>query len=216
MQNTRYAIRNTQYEKGMTLIELMVALMVASIVLAAIASLAFAMGTANDSSNLLSKTQAQIRFTTVRLSDLIRHSRLVCVPNNSDDLAIWQGDFDGDNQMDPNELVYIEAGAGRNYIKLLEFPNASGSSVSLSDIQSGSAKQALINSYSERQVALIPLCSNVQFYPAAITAESDLVSILFEVADDEGSHQYQITATLASQAANLIDDAATSIISDDD
>ena len=48
--------------KGFTLVELLVALMVTSIILAAVATLAFAMGSVKDSTDDTSSKQAQLRL----------------------------------------------------------------------------------------------------------------------------------------------------------
>ncbi|MHC4076272.1 MAG: PilW family protein [Planctomycetota bacterium] len=66
-------MRQTGYKKGFTLAELLIALMVTSIILAAVATLAFAMGSANDTGDDISAKQAQVRYATLRICELIRH-----------------------------------------------------------------------------------------------------------------------------------------------
>jgi len=70
--------------KGFTLVELLVALVVTSIILAAVATLAYALGTVNDSSNDTAVKQAQLRYATLRISDLIKYSKLVYAASELD------------------------------------------------------------------------------------------------------------------------------------
>jgi len=176
---------------GFTFVELLVALMVASIIFTAVASLAYALGTANDAAGDKAEKQAQVRFATLRISELIRHCKLIDTPGN--DIAVWKADSDGDNQIDLNEQVYIEAGEGRDHIQLHE-PGVN-------------------------PVVLIPQCSNVQFRfdePLLPPMKRKFVSISFDLVENGVSHQYQINAALRGWAGNLLNDAGDAIMSDDD
>jgi hypothetical protein len=155
-----------------------------------------------------------VRYATLRISELIRHCKLIC-GTPGDDLAVWQADTDGDKKIDPNELVYIEAGSGRNYIKLLDFPGASAAEVLLSDIRSGSAKAPLVALYNERRVTLIPVCSGVQYVPDLAPPWSKLVSVIFVLDENGVTRRYQISAALSGWAGNLLN-ASGNIVSDDD
>ncbi len=96
--------------KGFTLVELLVALMVTSIVLTTVATLAYAVGRANDSSNDTAVKQAQLRYATLRISELIRHSKLVCTAT-ANHIELWLADV--------NEPAYIDAvPTGDGYIRL--------------------------------------------------------------------------------------------------
>src|SRR3972149_4536193 len=106
--------------RGFTLAELLVALMVTSIVLAAVATLAFALGAAYETSDDISQKQAQVRFATLRISELIRNCKLICGASG-DDLAIWRADDNDDGQINISELVYIEMGPSGEHLQLCEF-----------------------------------------------------------------------------------------------
>ncbi len=199
--------------KGFTLAELLIALMVTSIVLTAVATLAYAMSSANDVSDDTSQKQAQVRFATLRISELIRHSKLI-LKANDDDLAVWRADDNGNEQINVNELVYIEAGQNRDYIRLLEFPSGTWL-LSLAGIQSGDIKPTLMSSFSARYTVLLPVCSNVQFYPGSINQWSKSVSISFGLSENDVVRQYQIEASLRGWAGNLLDGSGN-IVSDDD
>jgi prepilin-type N-terminal cleavage/methylation domain-containing protein len=201
---------NKKYKKGLTLIELLVALIVTSIVLTAVVTLAYALDTVNDVTDETSKKQAQIRFATVRISDLIRHCKLICgTPGGQ--LAVWRAD-DGDGQININELVYIERGTGNNYLRLCEFPLNDTSPVTLSEIATLST-----SGYDVRYVPLIPECSNVMFYldDTISPPKSRFVTISYDVIENGIPRQCQINATLRGWAGNLLN-ASGNIVSDDD
>ena len=62
---------------GFTLVELLVALMVCSIIFGAVASLTYAVGAAYDSTEDISRVQSYVRFTTLQVSELIRHAKII-------------------------------------------------------------------------------------------------------------------------------------------
>jgi prepilin-type N-terminal cleavage/methylation domain-containing protein len=201
--------------KAFTLVELLLALLVASIVSAAVVTLAFAVSNANDVTDNTSRTQAYIRHTTLRISELIRHCKLVC-GMSGDDLAVWRTDDNGNGQINPQELVYIEMGTGRDYVRLLDFPSAGDWQVTLSSILDGTAKQELITLCDERQTTIIPQCSNAQIVLDSAPPWSRSVSLSFDIVENGIVHQYQINATLHGWAGHLLDGSGDTINSDDD
>ncbi len=204
-------MQNTRNENGFTLVELLVALIVTGIVLAAVATLAFAVGTANDATDDSSQKQAQVRYATLRISELIRHCKLICgTPGN--DLAVWRADENDDGQININELVYIERGTGWDYLRLCEFPLSDTSPVNLSDIETLST-----SSYSVTYVRLVPQCSNVQFgFLPELPPKSSFVTISFDIVENDIVRRYQISAALRGWAGNLLDGSGNNIVSDDD
>lgn len=207
-------MRNKKYKNGLTLVELLVALMVTTIVLTAVATLAFALGNVNDTSDDTSRKQAQVRYTTLRISELIKNSRLVC-GSYGDDLAIWRADDNGDDNINPTELIYLEAGVDRSYIKLLEFTSGVGN-VLLTDIQNGTAKPTLISSCNYRRTVLVPECSYVQFQLDDVAPQSKFVSVTFNLLESDAVRQYQTNAALRGWAGNLLNEDGDAIVSDDD
>jgi len=203
--------------KGFTLVELLVALMVMSIILSAVASLSFALGNANDSSNDLSLTQAQLRSATLRLTELLKHSKLIC-GTPGDDLVVWRADDNDDGIMNLSELVYIERGSQRNYIRFLEFPSISGV-LSISNCNDASVKPELIYYLQERYTDLFQesQCSNVEFVGLnEVVARSRFVSISFDIEEGGELRNYQINASLLSWAGNLLNADSSAIVDDDD
>jgi prepilin-type N-terminal cleavage/methylation domain-containing protein len=183
-------MRDTRYEDGFTLVELLVALMVASIIFVAVATLAYTLGAVNDAANDMAEKQAQVRYATLRISELIRHCKLICGATGNS-ITIWRAD-DGNNVIDSNEQVYIEA---------------VGSRLQLRDNTSASP------------VVLIPQCSNVQFRfddSSLPVMERKFVSISFNLVENGVIRQYQISAALRGWAGNLLSADGQSIVSDDD
>ena len=58
------------------MIELLVAMVVTSVLLTSVATLAFALGSANEATGDTSLKQAQIRYTTLRIQELMRKNML--------------------------------------------------------------------------------------------------------------------------------------------
>ena len=204
-----------RYKNGFTLIELLMALVVTGIVLAAVATLAFAMGTADDTSSNTSQKQAQVRYATVRISELIRHSKLICC-STSEDLAIWRADDNSDGQVSIDELVYIERGPDRDRLRLCDFSSSDGSPISLGSIQALSTDWWSPYSSGINYTALIPECSSVEFVFDVLPPQSRFVSISFALLENDVSHQYQISAGLRGWAGNLLNQSGDSLVSDDD
>lgn len=204
-------MRKARYKKGLTLVELTVAMIVTSIVVTAVVTLANALDTVYDVTDDTSRKQAQIRFATVKISDLIRHCKLICGTPGGE-LAVWRAD-DGDGQININELVYIERGTGNNYLRLCEFPSFDTSVVSLTDIETLST-----SGYDVTYVPLIPQCNDVEFYldDPGSPPNSRFVTVSYDVVENGITRHCQINATLRGWAGNLLNEDGSSIVSDDD
>jgi prepilin-type N-terminal cleavage/methylation domain-containing protein len=205
---------NKKYKKGLTLIELLVALIVTSIVLTAVVTLAYALDTANDVADDMSKKQAQIRFAALRVSDLIRHSKLVCSATG-DDLSVWRADDDNDGQISISELVYIESGSAHDHLRLCEFPSSNNTAINLSSIGPFATNWWSAYSAEANYTGMMPECSNVQFGFDVLPPQSRFVTISFDVVENGIARQCQINAKLRGWAGNLLDSSGN-IVSDDD
>ncbi len=205
--------------RGLTLVELLIALIVTSIILASVATLAYALGTANDVSETISRDQARLRYVTLKLSQLLRNCKLVCaVPGN--DLLIWRADDNSDNLININELVWIMTGSQRDFIQLCEFKSATNQKKNLVDIRTISQLQQLRNNHNGIETMIIPQCVNARFLfdvmpnpPTRIR----FVCLSFGLLDEDGMVQrYQINGALRCWAEHLIDPAGGMVASDDD
>ena len=205
---------------GLSLIELLIALMVMSIVLTAAVTLAYAMSSAYESTKNMSDKQAQIRYSALRLSELIKNCRLICAKFSSY-IVIWRADDNEDNRINVSEIVYIETGSSANYLRLLQFyPTSSAADawVLLSNLQNWNYKGSLIKTYPKRYTTLLDQCRNVKIelgddkYPPY----TKQVNISFDINEDGRYRTCQISAALRCQAGNLIKDSQTIKSVDDD
>lgn len=99
---------------GFTLVELMMALMIASIVLAAVVTLAGATTAANDATDQMGRQQAQLRQVSMRLSDLIRRANRVMTAT-TEGFQLWHDD-NADGLAAADELTQVTRGADGNTI----------------------------------------------------------------------------------------------------
>jgi len=212
--NETIKMSDTRYKNGFTLVELLVALVVTSIVLTAITTLAFALGSANDTTDDTSQKQAQMRFATLRIQELIRQCKLICSLNN-DDIAFWLADNNNDGQINIGELVYIDRGPKKDHLNICSFTSSNDSVIELGTIGTITTKWWSTYSDAIDCMQIIPECSNVQFNLDVLPPQSKLVSISFDIVENGIARQCQIIAALRSWAGNLLDDD-NSITGDDD
>jgi len=205
-------MRNTKYESGFTLAELLMALIVTGIILGAVATLAYAIGAANDAADDTTWKQAQVRYATLRISEMIRHCRLV-FDETSEGLGVWRADDNGDGQINADEVVYVSKGPGGDCLQFIEFSDESNPTYSVL----GTIIQALLSSgFSEEYTTLIPECSNVQFVTDVSPPQSRSVSIFFDLEESGVTHSYQIETTLRAWAGHLLDGSGELVSVDDD
>ena len=204
----------TRYKNGFTLVELLVALVVTSIVLTAVTTLAFALSSANDAVGDISHKQSQLRSATLRIQELIRHSKLICAINDND-MAIWSADNNNDGRINIGELVYLESGSNKDHINICYFESSNDSVIELDAI--GAVSNNWWSSYDSNieYILVMPECNNVRFKFDFSPPHTKFVSISFDVTENDIAHQYQINTVLRGWAGNLLDDNG-SIIDDDD
>jgi len=206
-------------KNGFTLVELMVALIVTGIIMSAVATLAYAFSSVNDATDDTDRRQAEVRFATLRISELIRHCKLICAVADGD-LVIWRDDDipGGEGQINPGELVYIETDSNR--IQLLDFPSSPSwletLQISLSWFQDSWLKTTLKTNCDEQYVVAVPECSNVQFRFDAAPPRSKFVNISFELTQNGSVREYHIDSALRCWAGNLLNETGTDLTSDDD
>ena len=191
-------MKSKKNKAGFTLAELLIALMVMSIVLSAVATLAFALDSANDSSSDISQKQGQLRYATLRVSELIRHCKRICA-QPGDDVVIWKSDENGDDQKNVNEIVYIEAGPDRDYLRICELYSDDNQILSTTKLRSLSCKDELKASCDVTSIQMIPQCDNVEFSLHGATGSgAKRLSVSFDLAEDGVWHNYQISAVRRS------------------
>ena len=107
-------MKRRQLGLGFTLVELMVALMVASVVLGAVATLASATACAKNATDEMGRQQAQLRCVTMRLTDLIRTANRV-TSASADGFQLWHdNNADGAIDAELGELTDVTRGSDGN------------------------------------------------------------------------------------------------------
>lgn len=201
--------------RGFTLVELLTALMISFIVLTAIVTLVYAMNSAYQSTSDMNVNQARVRYTTLYLSELIKHSKLIC-DSHSTELIIWQKDTNNDNQINVSEIIYLETGSGK-YLRLLQFNPTSPSSdiaLSLPTIKNEYLKGLLIHRYPETYTTLIDKCRDMKITLDRSPPFTQLLNITFGIERKHDIHAFQISIKLRCYAGNLI--SAFGVLSSDD
>ncbi|MHC4291901.1 MAG: PilW family protein [Planctomycetota bacterium] len=102
--------------EGFTLVELLMALMIASIVLAAVVTLAGATAAANDATDEMGREQGQLRQVSMRLTDLIRRANRVTLWVE-DGFELWH-DNNADGLSTADELTQVTRGSGGNTLTI--------------------------------------------------------------------------------------------------
>ena len=207
-------MRDSVSKRGFTLVELLVALVVTSIVLTAISTLAFALSSANKSAGDISESQAHVRFTTLKIQELIRNCNLICSASDND-FAIWLSDKNNDKKININEIAFIEFGSDRNHLQLYTFSSENDSVINIDSINAFTTNWWSLYSISAESVMLLPECRNIDFHFDTLPPNSRFVNIEFEMTENNIVRQYQINAALRSWNGNILDENGN-IISDDD
>jgi prepilin-type N-terminal cleavage/methylation domain-containing protein len=212
-------MRKTLKQRGFTLVELMVALIVTGIIMSAVATLAFAFRSAYDVTDDTDSKQAQVRYTTLKISELVRHCKLICALSNGE-LVIWLDDDvpGGEHHINPEEIVYIETSG--NQIRILSFVNCptwfQTYQISLSWLSYTWIKTTISTYCDEEYVVAVPECDNVQFQFDTSPPQTKFVSISFDLTENGSTRQYHIDNDLRCWAGYLLNAAGTDLTTDDD
>jgi prepilin-type N-terminal cleavage/methylation domain-containing protein len=202
-----------------TLIELLVGMMITSIILTAVATLAFAMSVASTVSGDTAAKQMQIRQATLRLVELVGSCKLLCAaPGN--DLVLWRADdTPANNRINVNEVVYIERGDACNLLRFCRVTSADNPVETLSALALACTKSQLLASGAVTYTPLIPQCKDVAFafYPVAPPlARATCLKVSFTLTENGVDHRYEIVAALRGHAANLLNPTSDAIVATDD
>lgn len=202
--------------RGFTVAEMLVALTITSIVLGAAGALLYAAGRAEESTEAMNSSQQSLRYATLRIRECVRNGRLaVRIP--TDGIAIWTRDENADSLINGSELVYIESaagGGGMEKLQMLEFPGES-TTVTIGEIEAGTARSALLAAAAERITVLADNCANTTF-TQVVGLSGEHVNVKFGMVEDGITTNYQISAKVAGSADNLIDQSGELVGGDDD
>jgi len=202
-------------KKGFTLVELLMALVVAGVILSSIAALAYAISSASAIGADVYDKQARVRVATLRISDLLRHSRLLCLKSD-DSFAVWRSDDNGDGHINLQEIVYVATGSGRSKLKLVTFSSSSDTELGLSDISTLESGWWSGYGAGKNKIVLMYSCENVRFRFDSAPPQTRFVSILFELGEEGQMNEYQINSSVGAWAGHLLDAGGNLVSSDDD
>jgi prepilin-type N-terminal cleavage/methylation domain-containing protein len=204
--------------QGFTIIELLIAMSVTGIVLAAAATLAYAMSTAYDSGSDISMKQSVVRYASLRLSNIIRNSRLVCA-SSPEYVVLWLTDNNRDNKINVSEIAYLETTKSKNSLRLLQFSpahTADDAVLSLKALRTNTTKSQLTAKYPALTTMLIPDCENIQIHLNVAPPDTTFINIIFNIRQDRELRTYEIGTALRCRAGNLIDGSDEIVPLDDD
>ena len=212
-------IHNGSRRSGFTLIEVLVATTVMAIILAAVAALASAMSSADRETKNMGVQQAQIRYTTMRITELIRNASLIVpVTDPRIGFCIWT-DSDEDGRINGSELVYIEIdvelsavesillddgnvlkSTGQGAIEMLEILVQSNFFL-VSSIKSGVAREICLTNGTSRFTSVVPECSNAEVF---VDKYRKFASLKFTVNENGRDIQYQISGARRCSAEHVL------------
>jgi prepilin-type N-terminal cleavage/methylation domain-containing protein len=198
-----------------TLVEVMIALIVTSIVLGAIAALSYAMTTAAATSQQDHENISTVRYTTVRVTDLIRNSKMICA-KSANDIAIWMGDNNADNKINLNELCYLETGDNGQYVKLVIFNNNYNDVISLSNLAVVTTQTLLKYSFNYKTLELVKQCNNANIRLDAAPPRTNFLSLEFSLNENGLTQDYLIETKILCDADNLLSNDGKTLLGDDD
>jgi hypothetical protein len=223
-------MRKSKVRTGLTIAELLVALVVTSIILSAVATLAFAMSSATRAAEDTAYTQTEVRTTALRLVELIRNCCMVCAAP-AGDLVIWKSDDNANGVIDVNELAYIENDDSRHSVCLWLFNTHDNPSVLtalglsagtpvLSTLALANTKANLVSRYQSsgevNHLVILQNCRNVRFSVDQAPPRTRRVTISFDLTESTGVHHYEVQASLLGSAEHLLNAGATDLVTDDD
>lgn len=206
---------------GFTLVELLMATVVMAIILSALAAFASAMSNADRETKNMSEQQAQIRYATLRLTELLRNaSHIIPVYSPLSGVCIWtDGNMDG--LPSGKELVYVEViseigklgaalradhsfmvvSSGASRVQFLEFPDET-TAFWLNGFENGAVRNWL-TSYSEsRLTTVLPECSDVTML---IDPDSKSMGLSFFVSENGTNRAYDIYGTKRCSVDHALD-----------
>jgi hypothetical protein len=189
----------------MTLTELVLGMVITAIILSAVATLSFALGTAKTTTDNLNENQTEIRLALIRLDELIGNS-IIVRKTVSGSIALWTGDENGNNALDGSEVAYIKDDSQNSRITIITYPDSFATVSNIDNILNGTVLG------SQKKTVLIDDCININF---SVT-DNQLVNINFDHYLDGQLIPYSFSTKLRASAEYLIDPFTGQIDNTDD
>ena len=203
---------------GLTLVELLIALAISAIVLTSVVTLTFAMNNANESADELSRFDSQLRFTAIRINDLVRYCKLITCADSSS-LYFWTLDKDNDGGIDTDEIVLIEADTINQRLQIAEFmpaPPEVNIPLDITSFVNGITGPLLKSNCYPQYITLINNCKNIVFTADHLPPYTTLLNISFDCAPGGTVRNFQLNAALRCWAGAQLDENGGLNPSDDD
>lgn len=198
-------------QQAFTLIELLMAMAIMSIIGAAIAGVSVTMSNGySDSSSYYDSLQSG-RSTVMKLQSLIRKSKLVTA-GSSDSLVLWVQDTNQDGQINRDELQMVIYDNIRKEIRLItvEIPegpdknllNVERTLATITDI--GAAAVTINSDLYRKSYVLACDVQNCKFVFSPAPPQSKLVSIEFQIGDGKAAFTLSSSIHLRASCASEI------------
>ncbi len=198
---------------GFTLAEVIIALSVMSIILAAAATLAFAVSTAEAATREMGQRQAHLRFSSMRIRELARNSCLVFTYSTTG-VIFWKDDLNGDGAINGNEVawLYVDHVGSEYTINLMEFPDYTDS-LTRNQLEFGSGLTTMMAT-DEKATVLLAECLS-----ASISLEMrKLVIVEFSLREESQTREYEMCGGIRASAdfLNITGPSDELVTQDDD
>ena len=209
----KYRHKNIDIRQGgFTVAELVLAFSVMSVVLAAAATLAFAMSSAEASTNEMGEKQAHLRFASMRIGEVVRNS---CMAFTYSDTGIlfWVEDENSDGIMNGQEMAWLVTDSKKTTVQLIEFYDQP-MVVTRDGLQNGS--DLLYLYYTTEDVRQGVLLSGCQEVNITLDADEEFVTIDLNIEENDIWKEYQICGGLRAKADYMYDHDGKFVTGDDD
>ncbi|MCE9590037.1 MAG: hypothetical protein K8S99_05890 [Planctomycetes bacterium] len=152
------ATKNSRRRRGLTVIELLLALTVTAMISLAIASMLFAVSYGTDSRNDMRALLLRQRLITARLNALIRSSRMV-LAKGSNYIVLWTFDANQNDVPNRSEIRYVELNTTTK--ELWEYKTVWPGTMTTEQIVAADTEYALTSAFG----TVIPALKSQSTYP---------------------------------------------------
>ncbi len=204
--------------RGFTLVELLVAMIVTTIICSAVLVLSDAVASASRSAQGNARLNAIARSNGVFFSSTVKSCNLILSVNDNR-ICFWINDDNSDSKINPSELQYFDYDSGTNTLSIFKFSGNKESSdtLDLESFEGNNYMEFLISRYNESKIILGENCFHLKFAPDYAAPHTTLVNLAFDIEIDGKSRHFEFTASKQVQpSAWLTPDGVLKSANDDD
>ncbi|MBW8016367.1 MAG: prepilin-type N-terminal cleavage/methylation domain-containing protein [Planctomycetes bacterium] len=197
---------------GFTLVELIMALSVTSIILAAAATLAFAVSSAEEATGEMGQRQAHLRFASMRLRELARNSCLAFTYSTTG-VIFWKDDLNADGAINGNEVawLYVDNVGSEYAINLMEFPDYTAS-LTRNQLKFGSGLTTMMMATDEKTTVLLADCLSASIW----LVMDNFIIVDFSLKEGNRTKVYQMCGGVRASAEYLERSGFVNLVTSDD